>query len=90
VRGLGRPTLVELVQLTALIAQKDPHRRSRACARWLARYLAAADHATIEDACFAASALAALGGPRHETALATLVELVDCSQIGAVAPARAF
>jgi hypothetical protein len=67
-RELGRPTLLELLDLTALIAQRDPRRRSRVAARWLARYLEANDRATIEEAALAASALAALGGAGHDEA----------------------
>jgi hypothetical protein len=35
-REIGRVTLVEALQLTALIAVKDPRRHARVSARWLA------------------------------------------------------
>src|SRR4051812_47750214 len=44
---IGRPTLTELLALTALIAQKDERRRERVTARWLLRYLQEHEHATI-------------------------------------------
>jgi hypothetical protein len=34
-RELGRPTLCELLELTILIAEKDPRRYARVSARWL-------------------------------------------------------
>ena len=76
-RELGRPTLGELLELTALIAAKDPARRSRVAARWLLRYLEENDGGTIEDAALAASALAALGGPSHEAAHAVLSGMAE-------------
>jgi len=76
-RELGRPTLTELLELTALIAFKDPARHSRVAARWLLRWLERHDQATIGDAALAAACLAALGGRQHQTALATLRELAE-------------
>jgi hypothetical protein len=49
VRELGKPTLVELLDLVALIAVKDPRRHSRASARWLKRWLEADTDRTIDD-----------------------------------------
>jgi hypothetical protein len=71
-REIGRITLDEALALTALIAKKDPRRRSRVCARWLLRFLEEQELATIEEAAFAASALAALGGLGHDDAHAAL------------------
>jgi hypothetical protein len=48
-REMGRITLIEALQLTALIAVKDPRRHARVSARWLARYLAANQGATIDE-----------------------------------------
>ncbi len=76
-RQIGRVSLLESLALTALIAQKDPRRRSRVAARWLLRYLEAADQAGIEEATMVASSLAALGGPGHEQAHAALLSLVE-------------
>ena len=76
-REIGRVSLVESLALTALIARKDPRRRSRVAARWLLRYLEAADQVGIEDAAMAAAALAALGGDGHEEAHAALLSVVE-------------
>jgi hypothetical protein len=54
-RELGRPTLRELLELTILIAERDPRRYSRVSARWLVRYLEQFAEATIDDAAFAAA-----------------------------------
>jgi hypothetical protein len=76
-REIGRVSLVESLALTALIARKDPRRRSRIAARWLLRYLESADQAGIEEAAMAATALAALGGAGHEQAHAALLAMVE-------------
>ena len=76
-RELGRVSLLESLALTALIAQKDPRRRSRVAARWLLRYLEAADQAGIEEAAMVAASLAALGGDGHEQAHAALLSIVE-------------
>ena len=76
-RELGRPTLIELLELTALIAFKAPHRHARVAARWLLRWLEQHDQATIDDAALAAACLSALGGRHHEPALATLRALAE-------------
>jgi hypothetical protein len=71
-RELGRPTLVELLDLTALIARKDPRRYRRVAARWMFRYLQETDTATLEDVQAVTVGLSALGGPRHDEALLAL------------------
>ena len=71
-RELGRPTLVELLELTALIAAKDPRRYRRVAARWMFRYLQEADAATLDDLQAVTVGLSALGGPRHDEALLAL------------------
>ena len=38
-RELGRISLAEALELTALVGQKDPRRHPRVAARWLQRYL---------------------------------------------------
>jgi hypothetical protein len=53
--------LVEALELTLLIAKKEPHRHPRVAARWLLRYLEESDTVTITEAGIAASCLAALG-----------------------------
>ena len=81
-RGMGRVSLVELLELTALIARKNPARRSRVAARWLLRYLEAADQATIEEAAMVAGSLAALGGPGHDDALPALMGAAERASRG--------
>jgi len=76
-REIGRVTLVEALQLTALIAVKDPRRHARVSARWLARWLAERDQATIDEAAFVEAALVALGGAGHEAAYAALMDVAD-------------
>lgn len=71
-RELGRPTLCELLELTILIAQKDPRRHARVAGRWLFRYLETRADATIDDASFVTACLIALGGDRHAEAAAAL------------------
>ncbi len=71
-RELGGITLEEALALTALVAQKEPGRRSRYAVRWLRRLLDEDAHLTIEEAALAASALAALGGRGHPEALSAL------------------
>ncbi len=81
-RELGRPTLLELLELVALIAFKAPERHSRVSARWLLRWLEQHDQATIEDAALATACLLALGGQRHQSALATLRDMAETASSG--------
>jgi hypothetical protein len=67
--------LDEALELTALMAFKDSPRARRAAARWLERYLGERPGVSIDDAVFVAGCLAALGGPAHGEALASLREL---------------
>jgi hypothetical protein len=76
-RELGRITLVEALELTALVARKDPKRRGRVAARWLLRFLEDHERVTIDEAVLVAGALAALGGAGHDAAFATLLELAE-------------
>jgi NAD(P)H-dependent FMN reductase len=76
-REMGRVSLLEALDLTALIALKDPRRRSRAAARWLERLLEAHPSPTIEELSLAAAALCALGGPGHDEAATSLVALAE-------------
>jgi hypothetical protein len=78
-RELGRPSLVELLELTALIAQKDPRRHGRVATRWLQRYLEARVDATIEEALLIAAALQQLGGHAHGVALAALRAMAEAA-----------
>jgi hypothetical protein len=71
-RELGRISLEETLALTALVAEKDPERRSRFAVRWL---LEEDESLTIEEAAMAASCLSALGGPSHEEAYGMLAAM---------------
>jgi hypothetical protein len=61
-----------LLELTILIAFKDPRRHPRVAARWLVRYLQQRDQATIDEASFVLACLHALAGPEHEHAATAL------------------
>jgi hypothetical protein len=74
---IPRPTLSDLLELTALIASKQPQRFSRVAARWLLKYLETLDDATIYDAAFIASNLQALGGRHHANALLALRNMAE-------------
>jgi len=71
-RELGRPTLGELLELTALIATKARHRHARVAARWLQRYLEARGDATLDEAALVCSCLQALGSANTGEALTVL------------------
>ncbi len=71
-REMGNVTLEEALELTALIAFKDPRRHGRAGTRWLARYLEENPQAGLDAAAFVVGCLSALGGRDHAAALATL------------------
>ena len=85
-REIGRVALSEALELTALIAQKDARRKSRAAVRFLERLLDER-RLTIEEASLAASALAALGGPGHDAAVSLLMGLA-AEQTGRAAYGR--
>jgi hypothetical protein len=72
---IPRPTLADLLELTALIAQTDPGRRGRVTTRWLQRYLEAGVDRTIDEAAFVVAALQALGTANHRGALDALREI---------------
>jgi hypothetical protein len=79
-RELGRITLEEALGLTALVAEKEPERRSRFAVRLLRRLLEEDGSLTIEEVTMAASCLSTLGGPSHEEAygmLAAMAETAD-------------
>ncbi|MGZ4334493.1 MAG: hypothetical protein ACXVRV_11835 [Gaiellaceae bacterium] len=82
-RELGRPTLVELLELTALIAVKDPRRSRRVAARWVFRYLQEAETASLDDVQAVTLGLSALGGPRHDEALLALRGMAEEGTSGA-------
>jgi hypothetical protein len=65
-------TIDEALELTALIARKEPQRHGRVAARWLCLYLEEQDSPTLEESGLVLSCLAALRSSRHEVALAVL------------------
>jgi hypothetical protein len=67
---MGNVTLVDALELTALVAPRDASRRSRYAVRWFSRWLAETPAATLEDAAIVVAYLGALGGPRHAQVVA--------------------
>jgi hypothetical protein len=61
-KELPRLGLADALELTLLVARKDPRRHPRVAARWLLRYLEEDGEATIDELAFADSRLAALTG----------------------------
>jgi len=72
-REIGRVTIAEALELTALLARKQPDRYRRFAARWLCLYLEEHEQATLEDVELLVSNLRSLATPEnHAAALATL------------------
>ena len=71
-RDLPQLSLADALELTVLVARKDPRRYPRLAARWLLRLLEEHPDATIEEAALAAACLVALTGGAYEEARATL------------------
>jgi hypothetical protein len=72
-REIGRVTIAEALELTALVARKQPERFSRFAARWLCLYLEEHEQATLEDVGLLVSNLGSLRTPKdHARALAIL------------------
>ncbi len=67
-REIGHVSLLEALELTALIARKAPRQHPRVAARWLLRYLEEHPAATIEEAGAVAPCLRALGSPGADEA----------------------
>jgi hypothetical protein len=68
---------IDALELTMLIARKDPSRHSRVAARWLLRYLEEDPEATVDEAALAASSLVALTGAAYQEAAQTLKAMAD-------------
>jgi hypothetical protein len=81
-RGIGRLTLADALELTILIAVKDPRRHSRAATRWLRLYLGERPNANLEDVALAFGAVAALGGGNHDHAALTLRAMAEKASTG--------
>jgi hypothetical protein len=76
-RDLPQFSLLDALELTVLVARKDPRRHPRVAARWLLRYLEEDPHATIEEAALAATSLVALSGVGHQEAAQTLGAMAE-------------
>lgn len=76
-KDLPQLSLADALELTVLVARKEPRRHPRIAARWLLRLLEEDPHATIEGATLAASSLAALTGTSHDEATQTLRAMAE-------------
>jgi len=66
-------TIAEALELTALVARKQPDRYGRFAARWLCLYLEEHEKATLEDVAVLVSNLQSLATRKdHASALAIL------------------
>jgi hypothetical protein len=74
-REIGRVTIAEALELTALVARKQPHRYGRSAARWLCLYLEEHERATLEHIELLVSTLRSFATPKDRgSALAILRE----------------
>jgi hypothetical protein len=72
-REVGRVTIAEALELTALVARKQPERYGRFAARWLFLWLEEHEKATLEDVELLVSNLRSLATRKdHALALAIL------------------
>jgi hypothetical protein len=76
-RDLPQLSLLDALELTVLVARKDPRRHQRMAARWLLRYLDEHPDATIDEAALAASSLIALTGVGYQEAEQTLPAMAE-------------
>jgi hypothetical protein len=65
-REIGRVTIAEALELTALVARKQPHRYGRFAARWLCLWLEVHEKATLDDVALLVSNLHALATPKSQ------------------------
>ena len=72
-REIGRMKIAEALELTVLVAQRQPERYGRFAARWLCLWLEEHERATLEDVVLLVSSLRSLANPEdHASALAIL------------------
>jgi hypothetical protein len=76
-RELPHLSLADALELTILIARKEPRRHPRVAARWLLRYLEDCEGATIDEAALVAAGLVALAGDRHQDAELSLRAMAE-------------
>jgi hypothetical protein len=72
-REIGRVTIAEALELTALVARKQPDRYGRFAARWLCLFLEEHERTTLEEVAMLVSNLEGLVNPKDQApALALL------------------
>ena len=76
-RALPQLSLLDALELTMLIARKDPSRHRRVAARWLQRLLEEHPDVTIEEAALAASCLVAFPGAGYGEAAEALTAIAE-------------
>ena len=76
-KDLPQLSLVDALELTILVARKEPRRHPRVAARWLLRFLEEHPAVTIEEAALAATSLVALTSPAYEEAAQTLRAMTE-------------
>lgn len=74
---LPQLSLADALDLTMLVARKDPQRHDRMAARWLLRLLEEDPDVTIQEAALAASSLAALPGAGYLEAVQALKGMAE-------------
>jgi hypothetical protein len=75
---IGRVTIAEALELTGLVARKQPERYGRFAARWLCLYLEEHEKAMLEDVTLLVSNLRSLATQKdHARALAILRTAAD-------------
>ena len=74
---LPQLSLSDALDLTTLVARKDPQRHERMAARWLLRLLEEDPAMTIQEAALAASSLAALPGTAYLEAAQALNAMAE-------------
>ena len=76
-KDLPQLSLGDALDLTMLVARKDPRRHDRVAARWLLRLLEEDPALTIHEAALAASSLTALPGAGYAQAATTLKAMAE-------------
>jgi hypothetical protein len=76
-RDLPQLSLVDALELTVLVALKDPRRHPRVAARWLLRLIEEQPDVTIEEAALAVASPVALTGGAYQEASATLRAMTE-------------
>jgi hypothetical protein len=74
-KEMGHVGLDEALELTALIAVKQPQRGRRVAVRWLRRYIEDRPQESIDNVALVAALLQALGSEGHDVALSALRDM---------------